>query len=114
MYVFTTTGELIGEICTNHSMTLEEAIECIGGEFIVDMDDDRWSDEGDNIIIEGRRFWHEELTICAEKLIKCDRCGSYRPASDMEDTGIENLCSDCYISEAAWDKKAEEEWEEDR
>lgn len=54
-------NEIVGEVITNHSMTLEEAIECIGGEFINDMDDDRWSDDGDNIIIDGKRYWHEDL-----------------------------------------------------
>lgn len=54
-------NEIVGEIITNHSMTLEKAIECIDGEFISDMDDDRWSDDGDNIIIDGKRYWHENL-----------------------------------------------------
>lgn len=31
-----------------------------------------------------------------EKLIKCDRCGSYHPESKMEDAGSGNLCPDCY------------------
>lgn len=59
----TTTNEIIGEITTNHSMTLEEAIDCIGGEIINDMDDDRWSDDYDNVIIDGCRYWLEELAM---------------------------------------------------
>lgn len=59
----TVTNEIIGEIVTNHGMTLDEAIECIGGEIINNMDDERWSDEGDNVIIDGCRYWYEELAL---------------------------------------------------
>lgn len=52
---------IVGEIITSHSMTLEEAINCIGGEIINDMDDDHWSDDGDNVIIDGKRYWYEDL-----------------------------------------------------
>lgn len=57
----TTTNETIGEILTNHSMTLDEAIDCLGGEIINDTSDPRWSDDGDNVIIDGQRYWWEEL-----------------------------------------------------
>lgn len=46
---------------TNHTMTLEECIEGIGGEIISDMSDPRWSDDGDNVIIDGKRYWYEDL-----------------------------------------------------
>lgn len=59
----TATNEIIGEIITNHSMTLDEAIECIGGEIINNMDDERWSDDYDNVIIDGNRYWYEELEL---------------------------------------------------
>lgn len=59
----TVTNETIGEIVTNHSMTLDEAIECIGGEIINNMDDERWSDDYDNVIIDGNRYWYEELAL---------------------------------------------------
>lgn len=55
------TSETIGEILTNHTMTLGECIECIGGEIINDMSDPRWSDDGDNVIIDGKRYWLEDL-----------------------------------------------------
>lgn len=55
------TGDVIGEVLTNHTMTLDECIECIGGEIINDMDDPRWSDDGDNVIIGGKRYWYEDL-----------------------------------------------------
>lgn len=59
----TATNEIICEICTNHGMTLDEAIYCAGGEIINNMDDDRWSDDGDNVIINGKRYWWETLDI---------------------------------------------------
>lgn len=59
----TVTNEIIGEIVTNHGMTLDEAIECIGGEIINNMAEDRWSDDGDNVIINGCRYWYEELDL---------------------------------------------------
>lgn len=59
----TATNEIIREICTNHGMTLDEAIYCAGGEIINNMDDDRWSDDGDNVIIDGKRYWWEELDL---------------------------------------------------
>lgn len=59
----TATNEVIGEIVTNHGMTLDEAIECIGGEIINDMSDERWSDDFDNVIIDGIRYWYEELEL---------------------------------------------------
>lgn len=56
-----TTGKVIGEVMTNHTMTLDECIECIGGDIINDMEDPRWSDDGDNVIIDGIRYWYEDL-----------------------------------------------------
>ena len=57
----TVTGETVAEIMTNHSMCLDEAIDCAGGEIINDMADDRWSDDGDNVIIDGIRYWYDDL-----------------------------------------------------
>ena len=56
------TEEVIGEVLTNHSMTDDEVIECLGGEYIVDEDDERYSWEGDNLIIKGNRYYGEDLT----------------------------------------------------
>lgn len=55
------TGKVIGEVMANHTMTLDECIEYIGGEIINNMDDPRWSDDGDNVIIAGARYWYEDL-----------------------------------------------------
>jgi hypothetical protein len=58
-------GEVIGAIVTNHSMTIEQAIDCIGGEIITDMNDSRWSNDYDNVIINGKRYWMEDIQIVA-------------------------------------------------
>lgn len=55
------TEEVIGEVLTNHSMTDDEVIECLGGEYLNE-DDERYSLEGDNLIIKGNRYYGEDLT----------------------------------------------------
>lgn len=56
------TGKVIGSILTNHSMTLDEAINLLG-EIINDMSDERWSDDGDNVIIGDERYWYEDIDM---------------------------------------------------
>lgn len=56
-----TTGKIIASVLTNHSMTLNELIEAVGGEIINNTNDPRWSDDGDNVIIYGIRYWYEDL-----------------------------------------------------
>lgn len=58
----TVTNETVAEILTNHSMTLDEAINLVG-EIINDADDERFSDDGDNVIIDGKRYWWEDLDM---------------------------------------------------
>ena len=60
----TITNETIAEITTNHSMTLDEALELIGAEINKDMDDERWSNGYDNVILDGERYWYEDLELC--------------------------------------------------
>ena len=60
----TITNEVIAEINTNHSMTLDEALDLIGAEIINYMDDERWSHEYDNVILDGERYWYEDLELC--------------------------------------------------
>ena len=60
----TTTNEIIAEFDTNISMTLDEALELIGAEIINDMDDERWSNGYDNVILDGERYWYEDLELC--------------------------------------------------
>lgn len=53
----TVTNEEVAYITTNHSMTLEEAIEC-AGEFVeTEYDDDP------NVLIDGKYYFSEELDI---------------------------------------------------
>lgn len=59
----TITNETVAEILTNHSMTLDEAIRAAGGEIINDEDDERFSEDGDNVIIGGNRYWWEDLDM---------------------------------------------------
>jgi hypothetical protein len=58
----TTTHETVAEILTNRSMTLDEAINLVG-EIINDADDERFSEDGDNVIINGKRYWWEDLDM---------------------------------------------------
>ena len=58
----TITNETVAEILTNHSMTLDEAINLVG-EIINDSDDERFSEDGDNVIINGKRYWWEDLDM---------------------------------------------------
>ena len=60
----TATNETVAEIDTNLSMTLDEALELIGAEIINDMDDERWSNDYDNVILDGERYWHDDLELC--------------------------------------------------
>lgn len=55
------TGEVIASVLTNHTMTLDQLIYAVGGEIVNDETDDRWSDDGDNVIIDGVRYWYEDL-----------------------------------------------------
>lgn len=60
----TITNEVIAEINTNHSMTLDEALDLIGAEIINFMDDERWNNDYDNVILDGERYWYEDLELC--------------------------------------------------
>lgn len=45
-----------------YSMSLDEAIECAGGEIINDASDERWSPEG-NVIIDGVYYCYDDLDL---------------------------------------------------
>ena len=53
--------EYVGEVVTTQGLTLEEVIDLLGGEIINDENDDRFSNDGDNVIINGVRRWYENL-----------------------------------------------------
>lgn len=57
------TQEELGSFCTNRRVTVDEIIESIGGEIIDDMNDDRFSEDGDNVLVNGKRYWYEELEV---------------------------------------------------
>lgn len=55
--------EVVGTINCFGGLTTEEAIELLGGEIINDENDDRFSSDGDNVIINGKRYWYECLYL---------------------------------------------------
>ena len=62
--VDTNTNETVAEILGGNRMTLDEAINFVG-EIINDENDERFSNDGDNVIINGERYWYEDLEIIA-------------------------------------------------
>lgn len=52
--------KIIKKFETNMTMTLDAIIEHFG-EIINDANDERFSDDGDNVIIDGERFWYEDI-----------------------------------------------------
>lgn len=57
------TNTTICEIVSNHSMTIDEAIYCAGGEIINDASDERYSEDGDNVIFGEKRYWYESIDL---------------------------------------------------
>ena len=57
----TVTKETVCEVVTNHSMSLDDAI-LLMGEFI-NPGDDRYSDDGNNVIICGNRYFYDDLEM---------------------------------------------------
>ena len=62
--VNTNTNGTVAEILGGDRMTLDEAINFVG-EIINDANDERFSNDGDNVIINGERYWYEDLDIIA-------------------------------------------------
>lgn len=59
------TNETVAEILTNHSMSLDDAINLVG-EVINDENDNRYSYDGDNVIIGADRYWWDDLDIVSD------------------------------------------------
>jgi hypothetical protein len=63
------TNETIATILGGENLTLDEAINLVG-EIINDTNDDRWSDDGDNVLIDKgiywNRYWYEDLDYVAD------------------------------------------------
>lgn len=73
------TGEIIGSVSTTLRRTTDQLIELLGGEIISDMNAPLWSDDGDNVIIGGKRYWYEDLET-AVRMPKYDVIGGqYKP-----------------------------------
>lgn len=63
----TITNETVATITTNHGMTIDEAINLVG-EIVNDTNDERWSDDGDNVIIGDKRYFYEDLDTVYEEV----------------------------------------------
>lgn len=61
----TITNEIVATILGGNNLTLDEAINLVG-EIINDTEDERWSDDGDNVIINGDRYWYEDLAVIVD------------------------------------------------
>lgn len=65
--VNTITNEIVAEILGGENLTLDEALNLIGAENVVNMDNDRYSNDGDNIITpDGKRWWYDDLDYIAD------------------------------------------------
>ena len=58
-----TTGEVIAEVITNQSMDLDTALDFAGATVINNENDPRWSDDEGNIILNGKRYDWDNLTL---------------------------------------------------
>lgn len=71
-----TTGKTVTTIIGGENLTLGEALDLIGAVNVDDMDNDLYSNDGDNIITpDGKRWWFEELDFVAD---------SYQPEDDED------------------------------
>lgn len=65
--VNTITNEIVAEILGGEILTLDEALDLIGAENVDNMDNDRYSNDGDNIITpDGKRWWYDDLDYIAD------------------------------------------------
>lgn len=63
----TTTNETVATILGGENLTLGEALDIIGAENVDNMDNDRYSNDGDNIITpDGKRWWYDDLDYIAD------------------------------------------------
>lgn len=61
----TITNETIATILGGNNMTKDEALNFVG-EIINDTNDERWSDDSDNVIIKGERYWYDDLDVIVD------------------------------------------------
>lgn len=61
------TNETVAEILGGENLTLDQTLDLIGAVNVDDMDNDLYSNDGDNIITaDGKRWWYEELGYIAD------------------------------------------------
>lgn len=61
------TNETVATIIGGSNLTLDEALDLIGAVNVDDMDNDLYSNDGDNIITpDGKRWWYENLDYIAD------------------------------------------------
>lgn len=62
-----TTGKTVATIFGGSNLTLDQALDLIGAVNVVDMDNDLYSNDGDNIITpDGKRWWYDDLDYIAD------------------------------------------------
>ena len=62
-----TTGKTVTTVIGGESLTLDEALDLIGAVNVDDMDNDLYSNDGDNIITaDGKRWWYDDLDYIAD------------------------------------------------
>ena len=62
-----TTGKTVAEIIGGSSLTLDEALDLIGAVNVDEMDNDLYSNDGDNIITaDGKRWVYDDLDYIAD------------------------------------------------
>lgn len=61
------TNDVVATILGGENLTLDQALDLIGAENVVDMDNDLYSNDGDNIITsDGKRWWYDDLDLVAD------------------------------------------------
>ncbi len=61
------TNETVAEILGGENLTLDQALDLIGAVNVDDMDNDLYSNDGDNIITtDGKRWWYDDLYLVAD------------------------------------------------
>ena len=61
------TNETVATIIGGSNLTLDQALDLIGAVNVVDMDNDLYSNDGDNIITaDGERWWYDDLDYIAD------------------------------------------------
>lgn len=61
------TNETVATILGGSNLTLDEALDLIGAVNVDDMDNDLYSNDGDNIITaDGERWWYDDLDYIAD------------------------------------------------